>query len=264
MAIPVLGDYEYQFREDGIKLNSSAVLPFIDVISVTGLDMAEVDVSEVDIDGTHGGVVSAAFFKSRTIVIDCIIYADPYTVDATLDALQTNYLPGPEAPFFFKGAGIGQRFLNCKSLGIKYNLDSLRRIGSCTAQIQLKAADPVKYVETKVNLTNNANAFVVNAGNMATWPIFRVASGEYTAITFTNTTYNKSLTATLPATTSTILDVDFNKKMIYVNGIRNSSILGNGVVDWWAIQRGANQIKYTLTGAGTVPTVALTWRSGWA
>ena len=239
MAIPALFDYEYQYRDDGVKLNGSSVVPFVDVESITGLDMSEIDVTEVDIDGQHGGVINAEYFKTRTIVIDCTIYADPASVDVFMDTLVSNFVPSGDQPFYFKGAGVGIRLIYAKSLGIKYNIDTLRRTGSCKAQITLKAADPLKYVETTTTLTNN---------------------------TLRNNTTGKQIVIPRQAVLGDIMVVDFNTKTITTNGIRNSSILGSGVVNWWELIRGNNSIRFESSGTSgyTVPVVSVLWRSGWA
>ena len=266
MAIPALLDYEYQYRDDGVKLNSSSVVPFVDVESITGLDMSEIDLTEVDIDGQHGGVINAEYFKTRTIVIDCTIYADPANVDVFMDTLISNFVPNGTQPFYFKGAGVGIRLIYAKSLGIKYNIDTLRRTGSCKAQIILKAADPLKYVETTTTLTNNTYFTANNVGNMPTRPIFDIRSGTHNSITLRNNTTGKQIIIPRQAVLGDIMVVDFNTKTITTNGIRNSSILGTGVVDWWELIRGNNSIRFVSAGTTgyTVPVVSVVWRSGWA
>ena len=267
MAAPVLLDYEYQYKDDGVKLNGSPTLPFIDVELVTGLDMAEIEVYESDVDGSHGGTVSAEFFKARTIVIDCTIYADPASVDSFLDTLYANYLPTKEAyPFYFKGSGIGTRLLYCKSLGIKTDTGTLRRVGSCKAQIQLKAADPIKYVETVTALTAGTYFTANNVGNMATYPVFRIQGGTQTSTVLRNNTTSKQITITRNMLVGDIIDVDFNTRSVRVNGVRQTSLLGTGVVDWWNLRAGTNSVRFSTTGdtGYTVPTGTLTWRSGWA
>ena len=266
MAIPALLDYEYQYRDDGVKLNGSSVVPFVDVESITGLDMSEIDLTEVDIDGQHGGVINAEYFKTRTIVIDCTIYADPTSVDSYIDTLISNFVPSGSQPFYFKGAGIGIRLIYAKSLGIKFSVDTLRRVGSCKAQIVLKAADPLKYVETTTTLTNNTYFTANNVGNMPTKPIFDIRTGTHSSITLRNNTMGKEVVIPRQAVLGDIMTVDFNTKTITTNGIRNSSILGSGVVNWWELLRGNNSIRFVSSGSSgyTVPVVNVLWRSGWA
>lgn len=266
MAIPALLDYEYQYRDDGVKLNSASVVPFVDVENITGLDMSEIDVTEVDIDGQHGGVINAEYFKTRTIVIDCTIYANPATVDVFIDTLISNFVPSGDQPFYFKGAGVGTRLIYAKSLGIKFSIDTLRRIGSCKAQIILKAADPLKYVETTTTLTNNTYFTANNVGNMATRPIFDIRSGTHSSITLRNNTTGKQIVIPRQAVLGDIMTVDFNNKTVKINGINNSSVLGSGIVNWWELIRGNNSIRFVSSGTTgyTVPVVSVLRRSGWA
>lgn len=264
MPVPVLGVYEYQFKDNGIKLNGAAAPPFVDVEKVTGLDMAEVDVSEHDVDGAHGGTVYGTFFKVRTVVIEGTIYAASNSIDSYIDALISNYLPAATpSPFYFRGEGVGTRFLYCYSVGIRFDVDRLRSTGSCKVQIQLKAADPIKYAEHVASPNNNTYTTVNNIGNMVTYPIFKLQGGTYTDITLRNNTTAKELSITRNFTLSDILEINFNTKMVYLNGNRHSSILGAGAVNWWGIIPGNNQIRFSATGT-TPPTGEIIWRSGWA
>lgn len=268
MAAPVLNDYEYQFGDAGVLLNgSNATLPFIDVERVTGLDMAEVDVSEHDVDGTHGGTVYGAYFKVRTVVIEATVYAQNTNVDSYINTLITNYLPtASPVPFYFKGAGTPVQFLFCYSMGIRFDVDRLRSTGTTKIQIQLKAADPIKYTETVTALTNTTYTNANNVGNMPTYPIYKVTGGTYNLINFHNSSQNKLVEISRQNIASDILVVDFNTRMVYLNGNRNSSLLGSSVVDWWDVKPGTNNIRYNAFGTSgfVVPTVTVTWRSGWA
>lgn len=266
MAAPVLTDYEYQFKDDGIKLNGNVVLPYIDVDSVKGIDLAEIEVTEADVDGVHGGVIIADFFKARTIVIDCTIYAVSTTIDAFMDQLHANFMPTSDYyPFYFKGAGIVQRFILCKSVGLKYDIDTLRRVGSCRAQIILKAGDPRKYVETTEALSSGNYITRTNSGNIPTYPIYTITGGTQTVTAFRNGSTGRQISINNAMALSDILTVDFNRKMVFINGIRQSSVLGTGFVDWWEVRPGSNQLQFSTWGPTgfTIPTGTVTWRSGW-
>ena len=267
MAIPVLQDYEYQYREDGVLLNGSTSLPFVDVESIQGLDMAEIDINEVDVDGTHGGVITGDFFKARTIVIDGTAYANPATAEVYMDSLIKNFLPHGEYPFFFKGPGVAQRFINCKPAGFKYNVDTLRRTGQTKIQIILKAGDPRKYVETvDTTFVDGTYKTVNNTGNVITTPVFTLTGGTQSGTSFRNNTTGRQITISRAMVASDIMTVDLGSRMVYINGIRNSSVLGTGVVTWWGLNPGNNSIRFWTSGAtGYVkPTGTVTWRSGWA
>ena len=263
MAAPTLNDYEYMFKDTGVLLNGTSAVPFIDVQAISGLDMPAVQVVEETLDGQHGGEIYAKYFEPRTIIIDAVLYANPNAVDASLDALIENYMPDDvEYPFYFKGTGIGQRYVMCKAIGFNSPLEIDRTVGAAKVQMQLKAPDPRKYVDN-VNQTMvaNTNYSPVNAGNMETYPVFTVA-GAWTSITFTNNTQVKSVVLTDTRVAGDITVVDFKNKAVTVNGVRKSSIVTTG--NWWTIPKGGgNTVKFTVTG-GPPTSVVMATKQGWA
>lgn len=262
MAAPTLNDYEYMFKDTGLVLNGTSAVPFIDVQAITGLDMPSVQVVEETIDGQHGGDVYAKYFEPRTIIIDSVVYANPASVDSFLDTLYSNFMIDDiEYPFYFKGTGVGQRYVMCKAIGLNCPTDVLRTIGSAKLQLQLKAGDPRKYVDN-VNQTMvaNTNYSPVNAGNMNTYPVFTI-TGAWSTITLTNNTQVRSVVLTDTRVAGDITVVDFKKKSVIVNGVRKSTIVTTG--NWWDIPPGGgNTVKFTVTG-GPPTSVVMATKQGW-
>ena len=261
MAVPALNDYEYQFKEDSVLLNGTSALPFIDVNKVTGLDIPPVTVVSNDIDGRHGGSIYSAFVDVRTIVIEGTLYANPNTIEATIDTLITNYMPNNvNYPFFFKHPGAAQRYIMSKSIGVRFDVDTLRRTGRCPIQIQLAAEDPRKYINNADQTLVAATDFTpANPGNTNTYPIYTI-TGAYATLNVRNHTTDQQVTLSEPRIAGDITVVDLQTRSVTVNGINKSSVIS--AANWWSIPPGGGQaIRYTVTG-GTPVVVAAT-RQGW-
>lgn len=264
MVAPVLATYEYQFKDSGLKLNSDSTgLPFVDVTGIQGLDMPAIDAKIGNFDGRHGGTVTSKYVSARTIVIDGIIYANPDTVDTYVDDLTDNFTPDDVySPFYFKGAGVAQRYVMCKSLGMKCDLSTLRRIGSATAQFQLFAGDPIKYVDNaNVTLTHNVNSNVTNSGKVPTDVIYTI-TGNYATVTLTALGKNVVLTKT-GGTVSDITVVNFGDKSVKLNGNFASSMITTA--QWWSLPPNTTTaVKYSATSPNPNPlSVVISTKSGW-
>lgn len=263
MAAPTLADYEYQYKDTGIKLNSGSVLPFWDVNKVTGLDMPDIDSKIDDIDIQHGGIVYSRYVKPRIIVVEGTLYANPSTIETTLDSAIANFIPDDnDWPFYFKHPGVARRYVDCKPLAFKFDVETLRRTGACNFQIQLGAQDPLKKIDNAdVTLaTASTNVTVTNSGNMPTWPVFTV-NGPFSQIRFYNTTTGENINFIRNAVAGDVMVVDFKTRTVLVNGVQNSAIAVPPT--WWDIDAGATvQIRFTLAG-GPPTSVVLSTYSGW-
>lgn len=264
MPAPVLLDYEYQFRDSpsGFTLNKGTVLPFVDVHKVTGLDLPEFAAAADDVDGRHGGAAFIRFSNARTIIIDGTLYADPTTIDATIDTLVSTWIPNDTVyPFYYKHPGITQRYILCKSFGMRYEVDNLRNTGRSAIQFQLIAEDPRKYVDNS-NFTMSAgvNHTPVNLGNVEVYPVFTI-TGAYTTLTLTNVTTSRSIVISEPRTAGQVTVVDLQNREVFVNGSHKSSVISSAA--WWDIKAGGGQaIRYTVTG-GPPTSVVVATKSGW-
>jgi len=173
---PTLGDLQYQFKDTGTVLNGpSTALPFVDLSGVTGHDLPDINDQEDDMDGAHGSFVTATYTKRRLWVISGTAYGETVNgIDAFMETLRANFLPSASAqPFYFKLPGIAQRISYCKSLGIKYDYNQMRRLGASDIQIQLSAPDPRLYGQSHaVFLPAGVGEIVGNAGSVDTYPTF--------------------------------------------------------------------------------------------
>ena len=262
MAFPTnMQPYEYQFKETGFRLNTTAAMPFIDIEEVTGLDMLTYE-SKIDtIDGRHGGSVSVKYMPARTVILDGFLYADAVAIDSVIHTLNANYAPNnvPDYFFFTESSGT-MRWLWAKSLGIKVKQDRDRSRGVAAVQIQLAAEDPRKYVnnadQTMVAGTNYTPA---NPGTIETYATFQI-TGAWSTINLINTTQNRTVTLTNATPAGAITIVDMRTREVYINGVLKSSIVTTG--QWWEIPvGGGQQVRYTVSG-GT-PSVVLKTRQGW-
>ena len=154
-------DYTYQFMDNGVTLNTDAILPFVDINSITGLDSGEVRIYAEDYSGNDGGHLDALFLRPRTIILGGTVFAPLTNLQGFLDTLKGNFAPNATVqPFYLKEPGVEQRVVFVKSLGMKYVKDQAANIGTALIQITLQAPDPHIYSDTlsapSVGLANNA------------------------------------------------------------------------------------------------------------
>lgn len=263
MAAPVLADYCYQYKDTGILLNGNwdASYPgFVDVAEVTGLDLPDFEVASYDNDGQHGGNTFAKFAKQRTVIIDGTIVTTATTADVFLEKLLANFLPDNITwPFYYKPAGVTQRYINMKAVAFKSNLDAARRIGTAPIQIQLVGEDPVKRIDNANQVMTSGTSYTIaNAGTVDTYPIVTII-GAFTAITFTNNDTGKTLTITTTRIAGDVTIVDFKQRSVTINGIQNS-LVANGT--WWPVTVGGDSVKATVTG-GPPTSITVASYSGW-
>lgn len=260
MAAPVLNAYEYQYMDSGVLWNGSASLPFIDITDVTGLDIPKIDPVVTNYDNQHGGYISAQYVGTRTIILDANLYADPNNADVIVEQLVTNFLPRTtDAPLYYRGSGIAQRYIMCKPIGFNYNLNNLRNYGVTKIQGQLQAGDPTKYIDNAVQvMTSGTNYNVTNSGNTITYPVFTIV-GAFTALTLTNNTTGAVVTITTTRVGGDTTIVDMRSKSVTINGVRNSAVAT--ALGWWGISPGVTSYKATATGTPT--SITATTASGW-
>lgn len=157
---PLPGIEEYKFTDEGVVLNSSPTLPFVDITSIDGVDSTSTRLNQHDREGMHGGYVSSEFESTRTITIEGNIYATPTTVEAYLDTLKTNFQPTRRDRKFYMTTETGERFVWGKSQGLRYKKDSFRRLGIIPFQVQIVCADPRMYSREPVVVTATVSSLV--------------------------------------------------------------------------------------------------------
>lgn len=257
MAAPVLTNYQYQFGDSGILLNGGATLPFIDVHNVEGLSaMPEIETKLGNFDGRHGGVSSAQFFSARTVVIDGTVYADPNNIGAVVDQLNLNFAPtNLNTPFYFKEPGNNQRYIMCKSFGIKLDHSNLRALGSSPIQIQLFAGDPFKYENlAPISMSHNVPIAVVNNGNALMSPQLTII-GNFASMIISRELPAPAVSMSLVKSGGANSDqtvVDFNTRRVMLNGFDTTSMVDT--FNWWGIEpQSSASIQYSVTSPSPDP-----------
>lgn len=276
-------DYTYQFGDTGVVLNTSAdtTQPFVDITSVAGLDNSDFRTSERVREGSDGGFIDSQFENMRVITLGGVIYASASNVEIFCDSLKENYAPTfANVPFYFKHPSVGQRVIFAKSLGCRYNIESLRRTGQTNVQFLLKAEDPSIYGDlfTLVGglaaassgrgyprsynygygiTTGSAGQInVLNAGNKPAKAMIRLQNVINPVIV--NDTLNKRLTFTITIQNSDYVDVDLRNRAVILNGTANRR--GLVVGQWFLLQKGNNLIRLLGTAGIGTPQMTVTYR----
>jgi phage-related protein len=283
MTVPSLQDYEYQYEDTGMVLNSFdagvvAELPFIDVTRVAGLDSPEFRTATRDHEGLDGGFVDAEFMTMRTVVVECVLYANPTDPEAITDTIRYNFRPGSDArPFYFKHPGKPVRVVFGKALGARYDVNELRRVGRTEAQLTIQCPDPYIYdadvVTTEGNIAASpgtgivfnmsfnltfggtatgdpGGADVINVGNHDMYPLITIF-GPVVQPTIVESNSGKWMGFDLTLTKTDYLVIDTRKHTIYLNGIqsrRSSLVVGSS---WFSIAPGDTTIFFYGTAGVT-------------
>jgi len=286
MAAPVLVDYSYMFTDTGILLNANNNAPLVgapvfDVQKVSGLDLGNIRTSMRISEGEDGGTVEGEFLDPRTVVIEGILYCEASdSIEAQLDSLKANFQPGTvNKPLYMKSPGTDQRVLNCKSLGVRYDVDQARRYNSTSFQITLQASDPVVYGSTVKSFygtlstevvnghgfdhgydlsfggvtTTGQQITVVNSGNKEVGAIITL-QGPVTGPRIVSDTEGKTLSfpSLVAATTSDTITIDLKRRTVKLNGASRRLTVDNKE-GWFLIQPGTNVLRYQALSSTVVP-----------
>jgi len=116
-----LEDYTFQLNS-GVLLNSSILLPFVDIDRVVGLDSPPFRETVREHEGQDGGFIDAEFESGRDVILEGTVFADSSTIEDYLDDLKANYGPiRAPVPFVFKAPGVGERVLFVTFRGCRYD-----------------------------------------------------------------------------------------------------------------------------------------------
>lgn len=284
---PSLGDWMYQFKDQGIQINGPSTADFYDVQEITGLDMPTTKLTTVDIDGRHGSAVRSKYFKERTIVMTLCAYVVNSNIQSMIDNMKTNMYPDDNVyPFYFKHGGVGMRVIFCKSQGLSFNHDKDNNTNQQTMQLTLVAEDPRAY---SVDLTTLTSTFpqatlsgrgyprtyprtygvevsgglydVDNIGSMDTEPLY-TTNDACTNITIQNGISNATIYIPIVMAVGDVLQVDTQQRAVFLNGIRYSNYQLTG--GWPVALPGHNPISMTATSAGSTTTSSIAFRSAWS
>jgi hypothetical protein len=282
-----LSDYQFQLNTTGVLLNGNdTVVPYVDIEKVVGLDSPPFRETIRDHEGTDGGFMDAEFEKGREIVLDGTAFCLVSNVEPYLDLIKANYAPVTSPiPFYFKSTGVDERVIFVKPRGVRFDWETVRRIGMTAIQFMMYAEDPRIYTNTLNSTTINyggdtgigfsfsfsfsfdfgggstpSGANVTNNGNRATPVVLTITGPVINPVIFNNTTGNV-LRFTIELTALDTLTINTGNRTVYLNGnINRRSTLT--LPDWFLLTPGINQISYGgLTGTGS--TLNLQFRDAW-
>jgi hypothetical protein len=287
VTVPALSDYEYQLEDDGIRLNPdaagyAALLPFVDVDRVSGLDSPEYRLSQRDHEGVDGGYVDAEFVQARTIVIEGTLYADPLDADAVCDSLRYNYRPVKDVlPFYYKHPNKPIRLVYGKPQGVRYDVDNLRREGKTAIQMTILCPDPYIYDAVlqqgffgRIVYQGSGHGFnhgfnlsfggdigdpggleVFNGGNRNAYPVITVF-GPVTNPVISESSSGRHIGLDLTLGVGEYVEIDTRRHRVTLNGMvsrRNKVTIGSR---WPYVKPGAS--AFTFSGSSNIPVPSAT------
>lgn len=279
-------EYEFKLDDTGVLLNSGDTIPFVDITRATGLDSPEFRESMRDHEGVDGGFIDAEFERGREIILEGTIYGDPDNFETYMDTIKANFAPSSvPIPFYLKSPGVDERVIFVKPRGVRYDWDTMRRIGMTTAQFMMYAEDPRQYTnllisqsisyggDTGVGLqfsfgfdvdfgggATPGGGNVTNNGNRST-PCIIVITGPVTNPVITNATVGSTIRFSIALTALDTLTIDTGNRTVYLNGsINRRNTMTTS--EWFYIVPGTNQINYgALSGTGS--SLNIQFRSAW-
>jgi hypothetical protein len=275
--------------DTGVVLNpnDTSVLPFVDITEVDGLDTPDLRTTERDHEGTDGGFLDAEFEKMRTITLTGQLIAnDPNSIQPFLDQLKANWaVRNAAVPFYYGTPGVPDRVVFAKPLGVRYNIDSLWRTGSCDVQFMCQAEDPRIYTSAiqtyslsqglaitsgfALNLSFNFGfgavvdpnqTDVVNGGNRPAPATITIPGPVSNPVIYNDTTGNV-LQMVIDVAASDTLVINLLNRTIKLNGtVSRRAALVNP--DWFLLQPGDNYLRYRASTSGG-PAATITFRNAW-
>jgi hypothetical protein len=270
--MPTLLVERYQFRDDGLVLNTDPPVPFVDVTQIQGLDAAPLRSTTKDHEGTDGGFVESLHETLRTVVLDCVAYADPEALDTYLDILKENFEPNDAAQPLYWESDNGPRVVFGKSQGLNYSKSNERGWGKQKFNVTILCGDPRIYTPTIVSsgaiflgsgvivgrgynkaypfgygtaVTQSAGS-ITPGGNRST-PGWYVITGPIINPTIINDTLGLEWKFTIALTAGQELWINPKNRTVRLGEFgpsRRNTMKG----PWWLLNKTTNQFR--LTGSG--------------
>ena len=280
-----LTDFTFQLDSGPILNDDSASVPFVDIDKVVGLDSAPYRETIRDHEGTDGGFIDAEFERGRDVILEGMIYLDTNNDESYLDELKSNFAPRT-APvsLAFKPPGVDERVIFVKPRGVRYDWESVRRVGMTPAQFLMYAEDPRIYDNNLLStiipfggLATTGFAFsfgfdlsfgavvppaggtVTNNGNRP-MPAVMTITGPIVNPRIINQTDSKTLNFEVTLTTGQELVIDLLNRTVTLDGANMRSTLQTP--EWWLFAQGTTDILFGGT-SGTGSTLTIEYRYPW-
>jgi hypothetical protein len=281
--VPTLNVEEYQFSDTGVVLNGdSNSLPFTDVTSVEGLDMAPFRTQQHDREGVDGGYVDAEFETIRTITIEGQVYAAVSSTEDYLDRLKANFAPTrTPQPFYFQ-TDKGQRVVYGKSAGFSYPKDQNRRLGIFNFQVQILCEDPRIYDPNPITTTTqlqatptvgrsfsksypfaygaavgNSSSQIVMGGNRPTPALLQI-NGPVVNPTIVNNDTGTTMKFNISLANGEYLLINLGNRSVLKNGTTPARSTMTLIGTWYMLQPGPNNFTFGGTQSPPTPVATLT------
>jgi hypothetical protein len=290
MTPPVLTDYTFQYKDNGVLLNADSGSPLVDVSSVKGLDSAVPRVSQKDTEGTDGSTVEAEFESTRIVVIEGTLYTSAQTdLEPLIDSLKKNFAVSRDhLPFYFKPPGVEQRVLYAKCVsGFRSDWNAARRVATANFAVTLQSGDPIIYGSTlrsasasldtgtvagfsfAFSFSFSFGATVISTGILAATnmgnrdaPWRATFTGGVVNPTLMNETAgNRQVTLTITAAATDVLVIDSASRTATINGADCTGRITRE--QWFGILEGANQLRFLADSAGAGTAVLLEYYDAW-
>lgn len=275
-----LANFTFQLN-GGPVLNDDVTpgTPFVDIDKVVGLDSPPFRETIRDHEGTDGGFIDAEFERGRDIILEGMIYLNSLGEEGYLDTLKENFAPRT-APvsFVFKPPGVNERVIFVKPRGVRYDWESVRRVGMTPAQFMMYAEDPRIYDNTLLStvitygglattgfgfnfgfnlsfgvVVPPSGATITNNGNRP-MPAIMTVAGPVLNPRIINTTDSKTLNFEVNVPSGSNLVIDLLNRTVKLDGANARSKLTTP--QWWLFAKGSTNLLFGGTsGSGTL-TVA--------
>jgi hypothetical protein len=279
-----LSDFTFQLDSGPILNDDSASVPFVDIDKVVGLDSAPYRETIRDHEGTDGGFIDAEFERGRDVILEGMIYLDSNNDETYLDELKANFAPRT-APvsLVLKPPGVDERVIFVKPRGVRYDWESVRRVGMTPAQFLMYAEDPRIYDNSLLSTlipfgglattgfgfsfgfdlsfgvtVPPAGANVVNAGNRP-MPAVMTVAGPVVNPRIINQTDSRTLEFEVDVPAASSLVIDLVNRTVVLDGTNARGFLTTA--EWWLFNPGTTMILFG--GASGSGSLTIEYRNAW-
>jgi hypothetical protein len=278
----VLNDWQMEYN--GLVIGQSTDFR---MVRVEGLGRADSRVEEDERTEEHGAFVFGAFLDTRHVVVTGHILSAPIeAVEADMITLKTAFTrQETPLPLRFKRPNSFTRRVYCIPTRLPISVDGYLQKGYATWALELLAGDPKIYsddfqqvgflpgdpqtgVDFSIDFSftfgggNIGIQSLTNPGNIETAPYVKVF-GPISNPQLISVTQSRMIQVNLTLSATDLLEVDFDLKVIKLNGASRYSLLDNSISEWWTLQPGDNTIQFLGQGIGGSARATFIWRGAW-